>query len=527
MRLETLIRDLSPVQVEGHLDREVRALAYHSAHVSEDSLFAALRGTRSDGHDFIRQALDRGARTVVVERPQPPLAEATVIEVPNTRSALALLANRFYGFPSRTLTLIGITGTNGKTTTAYLLESILAACGYSVGVIGTINVRYPGHVQSAPVTTPESLDLQRILAGMLAAGVTHVVMEISSHGLHMHRVDGTRFAVGLFTNLSRDHLDYHGSMDDYFAAKSRLFSQILHQDGPPPALAVINADDDWGQRLCSLAAGPLLRYGFTPDAEVRVQTADCRPSGIRAVLQTPAGELEIHSSLLGRLNVHNLLAATAAAVGLGLPREAVLAGLESLVRVPGRLESVPNELGITVLVDYAHTPDALEQSLHSLSELRFPRIICVFGCGGDRDRGKRPLMGAAAARGADLLFITSDNPRNENPEAIIAEIETGVRRLGLTRLSSPADCEGDCGRAYLLVPDRGEAIRSAVECAAAGEAVYIGGKGHETYQIVGSERIAFDDRLVAAAALAARKQRENGQAQQQGSPPGEGKEAGA
>jgi UDP-N-acetylmuramoyl-L-alanyl-D-glutamate--2,6-diaminopimelate ligase len=506
--LEHLIQDLAILHLQGELNREVGDINYHSGHVSEGSLFVAIRGTRTDGHDFVHQAIDRGAHAVVVEKPLEPIEGISIVRVENTRVALAKIANQFYHFPSHSLTIVGITGTNGKTTTAYLLESVLAACGHRVGVIGTVNIRYPGHELPAPVTTPESLDLQRTLREMVEAGVSHVVMEVSSHGLDMHRVDGTRFSVGVFTNLSQDHLDYHGSMESYFVAKSRLFSQILQPNGNTPPLAVINSDDVWGQRLCSQVRGPLLRYGLAADADIKADRVKCDSSGIRALLHTPKGELEVQSSMIGRLNLYNLLAATSVAVGLELPLEAIRRGEQSVEQVPGRLERVPNEMGFQVVVDYAHTPDAMQKALDSLRELRFRKIICVFGCGGDRDRGKRPLMGEAAAQRADLVVITSDNPRSEVPEAIMADIEGGVRAQGLPLLSALGDCSNNCKRGYTLVVDRSEAIHLAINHACPGDLVYIGGKGHEDYQILGIKRIGFDDRLVAAQALKKRKKRE-------------------
>jgi len=324
----------------------------------------------------------------------------------------------------------------------------------------------------------------------------------------MHRVDGTRFAVGLFTNLSQDHLDYHRTMGEYFAAKSRLFSHILQEAGQAPALAVINTDDLWCEKLFALIDGPVLRFGLSAEAEVRAEQVRCDFSGIQAVIRTPRGELEVHSPLLGRLNLYNLLAATAVAVGLGLPLESIASGQKTLARVPGRLEHIPNDVGVHVLVDYAHTPDALEKALDSLRELHSGKIICVFGCGGDRDRGKRPLMGEAAAKKADLVVITSDNPRSEVPEAIMADIEAAVKTHGLPFLFSLAHCAGNCKTGYTSVVDRGEAIRMAIDYAGEGDVVYIGGKGHENYQILGSKRIDFDDRQVAAKALEERRKRQ-------------------
>jgi len=506
--LRNLIQDLIVLQLHGGLEGEVRAITYHSGQASEGSVFVAIKGTRSDGHDFVQQAIDQGCQIVVVEKPLAPVPGVTFLQVANTRAALARLANRFFGFPSHSLTVVGITGTNGKTTTTYLLESILTACGLKVGVIGTVDVRYPGYVQPSSVTTPESVDLQRTLREMVDAGVTHVVLEATSHALDMHRVDGTRFAVGLFTNLSQDHLDYHGTMGEYFAAKSRLFSHILQEAGKTPALAVINTDDLWCEKLFALIDGPSLRFGLSGDAEIRAQQVRCDFTGIQALIQTPRGELTVYSPLLGRLNLYNLLAATAVAVGLGLPLEGIAEGQKTLARVPGRLESIPNDLGVHILVDYAHTPDALEKALDSLRELHSGRIICVFGCGGDRDRGKRPLMGEAVAKRADLLVITSDNPRSEVPEAIMADIEGGVKAQGLPFLVTLAQCAGNCTSGYTSVVDRGEAIRMAINYAGAGDVVYIAGKGHENYQILGSKRIDFDDRIVAAEALKEKKKRE-------------------
>ena len=505
MELDELIRDLSIVETQGDLRLPVPGLAYHTGQVAKGGVFVAIPGTRTDGHEFIPQALARGARALVVEKPCNAPAGVTVVRVPSARVALAALANRFFAFPSHRLTIVGVTGTNGKTTTTYLLESILAATGNRVGVIGTVSIHYPGAVIPAPVTTPESLDLQRCLSEMLRAGVTHVVMEVSSHGLDMHRVEGTRFAAGLFTNLSQDHLDYHGTMEQYFAAKARLFTQILRGDSRARPMALVNGDDGWGEKLCSLVPGPLLRYGLTPGLEIRGTRAICDLSGITARVETPAGGLELHSPLIGRLNLYNILAATAAAVGLGLPLDAIRTGIETLTQVPGRLEAVPNDLGLRVLVDYAHTPDALEKALDTLRDLGGRRLICVFGCGGDRDRGKRPIMGAAAAERADVVVITSDNPRSEVPEAIVAEIETGVRPLGLKRIEPRWDAAPPDERCYTLVVDRREAIRLGVAWAQPGDVVYIGGKGHETYQIIGPRRVDFDDRLVAAAALEEKK----------------------
>jgi UDP-N-acetylmuramoyl-L-alanyl-D-glutamate--2,6-diaminopimelate ligase len=508
MELQDLIQDCSIMASQGALRRPVAGLAYHTDQVVDDGIFVAIAGSQTDGHEFIPQALARGARTLVVEEPYAPPEGVTLLRVPSARVALAALANRFYGFPSHRLTVVGVTGTNGKTTTTYFLESILAAAGRRVGVIGTVNIHYGGSVFPAAVTTPESLDLQRNLSAMLQAGVTHVVMEVSSHGLDMHRVDRTRFGAGLFTNLSQDHLDYHGTMERYFAAKARLFTEILRVVGKDRPVALVNGDDPWGKKLCSLITGPLLRYGLASGLEIRADEASCSLSGITAQVETPAGKMQLHSPLLGRLNLYNLLAATSVAVGLGMSLDAIRAGIQNLTQVPGRLETVPNELGFRVLVDYAHTPDALEKALDALRDLECRRLLCVFGCGGDRDRGKRPMMGAAAAERADLVVITSDNPRSEPPQAIMAEIEAGVLRMGLKRIEARGQATPPDERCYTMVVDRREAIRLAVNWARSGDVVYIGGKGHEAYQIIGNRRFDFDDRLVVTAVLEERQREE-------------------
>jgi len=506
--LREFLEDLAVVAIDGDIDIPVTGLSYHTDQVQEGGVFLALKGSRTDGHDFIEQAVARGARAVVVERKLESSANVTTIQVKHTRLALAKMASRYYGFPSQRLTVIGITGTNGKTTTSYLLESLFAACGHNVGVIGTVNIRQPGQSRTAQITTPESLDLQAILRQMLDSGVTHVIMEVSSHGLDMHRVDGTTFAAAIFTNLSQDHLDYHGTMAEYFQAKSRLFSQLLITTRGSAPLAVVNSDDSWGERLCAQVDGPLLRYGLSSSAQVRPSRVTSDLSGIAATVETPTGELLLHSPLLGRVNLYNILAATAVGVGFNVPLPIIRRGLEALARVPGRLERLPCNLGFEVVVDYAHTPDALQKALDALKELPHRRLLCVFGCGGDRDRSKRPLMGRAAAQRADLVIVTSDNPRSEEPKAIMADIEKGIRPLGLPLLSSssPAELAGASG--YLMIEDRARAIEVAIDSASSGDLVYIGGKGHETYQIIGTQRFDFDDRLVAGQALESRVRRE-------------------
>jgi len=403
----------------------------------------------------------------------------------DSRRALAHVATRFYDFPSRELLLIGITGTNGKTTVSYLCEAVLQAAGHTTGVIGTIDYRCGGIRKEATRTTPEASDLQALLRWMRDQGADGVVIEVSSHSLALSRVEGCAFDVAIFTNLTQDHLDFHGTMDQYFEAKARLFPMVKARKGT----AVINLDDPAGKRLRDLTKTAVLTYGLSREADLSAEAATYGLEGIHARISTPWGGGEIRSPLLGRHNLYNLLAATGAGLALNLPLERILEGLASLQRVPGRLERVECGQPFTVVVDYAHTPDALERVLRTVRDLAAGRLIVLFGCGGDRDRGKRPLMGVAAARLADQLFLTSDNPRSEAPEAILEEIATGVRRV-----------PGAMTRVTVLV-DRREAIEAALQKAQPGDFVLLAGKGHETIQIIGERKVPFDDREVARAVL--------------------------
>ena len=497
--IKRLLAGLEGCRLQGDENLVVTGVAYHSGEVEPGGVFVALKGVRTDGHRFIYEAIRRGAAAIVTEQELEAPAGVTVVRVAQARRALAHLSAAFYGHPSRELTLVGITGTNGKTSTAYLLEAILSRAGHNVGVLGTINYRAGQKTWPAPVTTPESLDLQRLLRAMRSEGVSHVCMEVSSHALDLNRVDRSAFDVGVFTNLSQDHLDYHRDLEDYFAAKSRLFLEILGNGAAAPGLAVLNLDDPRGHELHRRVRVPVLTYGCHPDSQVRPLIYKFRPDGIKARLTSPMGEMEIDSPLVGPFNLSNILAAAATALGLGLAPEAVARGISALTGVPGRLERFGRPAGPGVFVDYAHTPAALSQALGALQQLDFARIITVFGCGGDRDRKKRPLMGRAAAAGSQLVVVTSDNPRSEEPLAIIQEIEPGIKAAGLDKITEAAAKQGK--RGYLVVPDRREAIRLAVSLARPGDAVLVAGKGHENYQIWGSERRHFDDREEVAEAL--------------------------
>jgi len=502
MRLACLIADLAPAAAAGLANGgpEVGSLHYRSQDVRPGGVFVAMKGLSADGHDFIDDALDRGAVAVVAEK---PVARRTaVITVPDTRRALAELAAAFYGHPSGRMTVVAVTGTNGKTTTTYLIESILGGTGIRVGVIGTVNYRYGGAAFANPVTTPESLDLQRILADMRAAGVTHVVLEASSHAIDLARIHCCWLDAAVFTNLSQDHLDYHGDMQAYWASKKRLFTDYL-PSGPKAerAIAVINADSPHGRELAAQLTGRVLRVGAGEDCSVRGERIRCSLQGIRGAIAIAGRSREFSSPLVGRYNVENILCAAGAAAGLGIAPEAIAAGIASLPGVPGRLERVRGRGGRFVYVDYSHTPDALENALAALRALSSGRIVCVFGCGGDRDRTKRPIMGAVAARMSDLAVVTSDNPRSEEPRAIIEEILPGVRAQGIVQVDPDQLAAVSAGKAFAAEPDRRRAIAAGIRAARPGDMVLIAGKGHETYQVLGPRTIHFDDREEAAKVL--------------------------
>jgi len=508
VRLDDLIARLPLKKVYGYAGVEVQGLAYHSRSVERGFLFAAIRGLREDGERFIPEALSRGACSLLLSEPMNG-AGVTQVVVPEVREALARLAAAFYGDPSSSMTLIGITGTNGKTTTSYLIESILMEAEKSVGVMGTVNYRYEGQFYPAPTTTPESLDLQKNLQAMREAGVTHAVLEVSSHALDMQRVRGIDFDVALFTNLTRDHLDYHGSMENYFKAKQLLFTQGLGESGKERNFAVINIDDSWGEELLRTALGTLYRYGAQKKGDVWPERTEESAEGLRASVRTPRGNLNIRSPLIGRHNLYNILAAVSTGEVLELSPQAIVAGIEKLSRVPGRLERVPGGNGIRVFVDYAHTGDALERALETLRRIVSGRLIVVFGCGGDRDRGKRAVMGKAAALGSDLAVLTSDNPRTEDPLEIIYEVEKGIketdrRKYRTADLVRDRAAERPAAAGYVIIPERREAIQTAVIAASPGDIVLIAGKGHEDYQILGEKKVHFDDREEAAKALALR-----------------------
>jgi UDP-N-acetylmuramoyl-L-alanyl-D-glutamate--2,6-diaminopimelate ligase len=481
-----LIRSLDVIETKGDMDIEIGDISYHSHEVKEGDLFVAITGAKHDGHHFIEETITRGAQAIIVEQMPPQPLDVPVVWVMDTRKALAQISAEFFSHPSRKITLVGITGTNGKTTTSYVIESILKAAGREVGMIGTINYRIRGKERPAATTTPQSYDLQRLLSEMITDGVECVVMEVSSHALDQERVRRCHFDVGVFTNLSPEHLDYHEDMDRYFAAKKRFFQEILIESEKNP-WAIINVDDpllkDFQKELPPLRA---MTYGLD-HGEVRASHREVSLEGIRATLTTPAGTLKIRTSLVGEYNLYNIMAATAVGISLEITREAIRQGIEDLPQVPGRMERV-GAGNPWILVDYAHTPDALDKTIKEVKRLATGKVFVVFGCGGDRDRTKRAPMGRIAAQWSDLAIITSDNPRTEDPLKIIEEIETGAREISPLR--------------YRVISDRREAIKKAIALAGPQDIVLITGKGHEDYQIIGEERFPFDDREEARKALA-------------------------
>lgn len=483
-------------------DPEIDAICYDSRRVTPGALFVAIEGFAADGHQFIADAVASGAVAVICRK--PTTADAAVIRVADPRATLARISCRFFGRPADRLTLVGVTGTSGKTTVTYLLERILEKAGYRPGVVGTINYRYAGRVFANPVTTPESLELQAIMRQMADAGTTHVVMEVSSHALDLHRVDGCRFDVAVFTNLSHDHLDHHGSMERYWQSKQSLFDQFLKSVEPGRApRAVVNTDDPRGRQLAERLSAGVLRTAGVGRADVVPAGVVRDLAGIRGRLATPNGEIRFDSPLVGDFNLENILAAAGAALALGVPPETIAVGIDATACVPGRLERIGEGRQRFIFVDYSHKPDALDNAITALRSLTTGRLMTVFGCGGDRDRSKRPLMGKIAARGSDLVVVTSDNPRTEDPLEIIAAVEAGVREVCDRRLDTGELQAGGQAQGYLVEPDRRAAIAAAIGAARPGDAVLIAGKGHETYQILADRTIHFDDRDVAREILAA------------------------
>ncbi len=486
-------------------DPVIRGLSYDSREVCPGDLFVALSGSQSDGHDFIPRALESGAVAVLAERPAAsgkPMDCPTVF-VPDSRRALAPLAVRFFGQPARELRMVGVTGTNGKTSTACLVESILGAAGVNAGLIGTVGIRYAEENETATNTTPESLDLQRTLRAMRTRNVETCVMEVSSHGLELGRVEGCRFEVAAFTNLTQDHLDFHGDMETYLKSKSLLFSEYLLGKShavinidDPSASVIIDAARESGAEIirCSRDSGK--------EAEIRLLGSDIHLSGTEAWVDNRGEEIELSLPLIGDFNLENLIVACGVASALGIDSEVIASGISTCPQVPGRMQVVSRgrEEDPTVIVDYAHTPDAVEKLLKAVRPLCGGRLISVFGCGGDRDRSKRPRMAEAVAQHSDLALATSDNPRTEEPGNILLDVEEGLAALEKAEVRELDQARGR----YIIIEDRREAIGRAIANANPEDTVVLAGKGHEDYQIIGTRKFPFDDREEALAALAQR-----------------------
>jgi UDP-N-acetylmuramoyl-L-alanyl-D-glutamate--2,6-diaminopimelate ligase len=484
-RLDALLRGLPVLSVRGATDRAIAGLAYDSRQVRKGFLFVAVPGAQQDGLRFVDEAVERGAAAVVTQSPTHGLKESTHVQVADARQALAELACAFYRHPSAALKVVGVTGTNGKTTVTFLLRNILAEAGLSPGLLGTVQYEVGARVIPASRTTPESLDLQAFLDQMRSAGCRSAVMEVSSHALALDRVRGIDFDAAVFTNLTRDHLDFHKTTEQYFVAKKRLFDALGR--GAKPAVAAINVDDRHGRRLLASGdlAAPAFTYGFSRDAQVRASGLTMDNAGSTWSLASPWATAPARITLAGRYNVLNALAAFTAACALGVAPDRALAVLARPAVVPGRLEEIPTGRGFRVFVDYAHTDDALGNVLKTLRRVTRGRLLVVFGCGGDRDRTKRPLMGAKAARLADFSVLTSDNPRKEDPREILEQIRAGF----------------GAGTRYETIEDRALAIQRALQLARPEDVVLIAGKGHESFQEFANRIVPFDDRQVARHAL--------------------------
>jgi UDP-N-acetylmuramoyl-L-alanyl-D-glutamate--2,6-diaminopimelate ligase len=475
MKLKDLLKGVAFLSLYGNEKEEIQGIAYSSKNVKNGFLFAALKGAKENGFDFIEEALARGAAAVLSERPRPDHIEKIWIQVSEARQALALASANFYSHPSDKMKVIGITGTKGKTTVTYLLESIIKKSNFHPAVIGTISYRWPNNTISAERTTPEAPDLQRMLSEMASERVTHCMIEVSSHALDLKRVLGIGFDIAVFTNLSGEHLDYHHSLESYFEAKKKLFF-LNHKK----RTAVVNLDDSWGKKLIAeLRNEELLTYGLEPSAQVSGENFKFSQKGIELSVRYPEGKLTVFSALLGMPNVYNILASISTALALNIPPASIKKGISSLQGVPGRFERVENPFGFNIFVDYAHTDDALRNLLETVRRLSPKRIFLVFGAGGDRDKTKRPRMGEVAAVLADMSILTSDNPRSEDPLAIISGIEKGIKKTG--------------NKNYKILTDRKEAIEYALSLLEKGDYLLVAGKGHENYQIFKDKTIPFDD----------------------------------
>lgn len=474
MKISDLIKSVNHTSVEG-LDRDIKHIAYNTSDVIEGSLFFCIEGVKTDGHLYAQKAIDLGAKAIVISKPVDVIGDVTKVIVKDTREAMAVLSSNFYNCPSDSMEIIGITGTNGKTTSTFMLKSILDNFGRTTGLLGTIYNISGGKKVEAKRTTPESMDLQGIFNDMKNDKVNSCIMEVSSHSLELKRVFGVRFNVGIFTNLTQDHLDFHNNMENYFKAKMKLFENC--------ELAVINIDDEYGKRAVLEINTKLITYGIEEANKCEVFARDIIISGEGSAFNLCYKEniIPIRLTMPGKFNIYNALGCAAAAIGIGIPLEVIKKGLEALESVPGRSEKINTKSGVTLVIDYAHSPDGIVNILKTAREYTKGKLYILFGCGGDRDRTKRSKMGKAAGELADFCIVTSDNPRSEDPLKIIDDILPGVNETG---------CQ------YVIISDRKEAIKYAIDTAQKGDVVIIAGKGHETYQILRDKTIHFDEREI-------------------------------
>ena len=491
MLLKNVIANTKIVRSEGDLEIEISGIAYDSRKVKPGDLFVAVPGFTADGTRFIPEAVSNGAGAVVIEsdRKKDTKYDIPAVFVPSARSALADLAAAFYGFPSRKLRIIGITGTNGKTTTAYIINSIFKAAGIKSGLIGTVEMKMGDVSIESKLTTPESADLQKILSDMVKNGITHVVMEVSSHSLSLKRVRGIDFDIAVYTNLSHDHLDFHKTMESYFDAKLSLFRN-LGGGSKKNTVAVVNLDDDYSETIEQETQANVVTFSSTKEADVSAKILNYDLGSMELVITSKGEKTDLKTCLIGAFNSSNVAAAFAAASSVGISKEHIKTGIEMMKNVPGRLEMIEEGQNFTVIVDFAHSPDSLQKLIDTVRPFKKGRIILVFGCTGDRDKTKRPIMGTIAKKSADIIFLTSDDPHNEDPLSIIKDVESGIKAAG-----------GIIDKDYIKEPDRRSAIVKAVQIAKEGAIVLIAGRGHERYQEIKGKFIEIDDRIVARDAV--------------------------
>ncbi len=481
MKLRDILENVGGTLVQGSLDTEIKDIVIDSRKANENILFVAMVGLSADAHKFIPSAYEQGCRAVIIERDTDCPKDMTVFKVNSSRDALAVIAANFYSHPSTRVDMIGVTGTNGKTSSTYFIESILNHCGRKSGVIGTVGITIGGEKQDIHMTTsttPDTLELNSIIKLMADKGCDDVIMEVSSHGLALKKIDGIKFKVGIFTNLTQDHLDFHKTMESYCQAKSRLFTMCEK--------GVINIDDPWADKIMENAACSIMTYSIDKPSDLQAKNIKYKMDRVLFTVNIEGRDTDFELMIPGRFSVYNALCAIGTALSMGISRQDIVEGIHNIHGVPGRIQNIKNNKGFNVIVDYAHTPDGLENIISSVREFTQNRVITVFGCGGDRDRTKRPIMGEITARLSDYAIVTSDNPRSENPEDILKEIETGVKPVT---------------DKYEMIVDRREAIKRAIAIAEKGDSVIIAGKGHEDYQILKDKTIHFDDTEVAEEAL--------------------------